>query len=79
MENGIERMKRLRRSTDKVKHWSSQSSREKNKRKKEMSSRCKNQSPAHKDIPRVLSRTFPDDEGRKWAPKSQGKDSRLPK
>lgn len=44
-----------------------------------MSSRCKKQSPAHKDIPRVLSRTFPDDEGRKWAPKSQGKDSRLPK
>ena len=43
MENGIERMKRLRRSTDKVKHRSSQSSREKNKREgKQMSSRCKN-------------------------------------
>ena len=43
MENGIERMKRLRRSTDKVKHRSNQSLREKNKRVgKQMSSRCKN-------------------------------------
>ena len=33
----------------------------------------KHQSPAHKDTPRVPSRTSPDDEGRKWAPKSQGR------
>lgn len=71
MENGIERMKRLRRSTDKVKHRSNQSLREKNKRvgKQIVIKMQKHQSPVHKDTPRVPSRTFPDDEGRKWAPK----------
>ena len=43
---------------------------EKKSRKADVIKMQKHQSPVHKDTPRVPSRTFPDDKGRKWAPEN---------